>query len=306
MRQGVMAVARVAFLSSCVLTSPVDRTSLAITLNKENIDRGNLVDRQTIDWSKNEVEVCTDVGYKGKCQREPQYINVCWSFTAPFNNSISSVRFDPSETETAGAMSCQFYQTGDCSDTAFDSTNQKSVLLLNGSNDDLTKTEFNDKLQSMQCSRTPKLSTKVKKSETVTNADDLLCLKLCVDKGYQKCGPYGIPDGIQCFPAGVCQQFDPHLGLSSMSFDDKIYPDGSKQRCELFTNRICHKEKEPWLWLDMDSPIKNLDHTGFNDVLYSYLCYRDMNPFIDPDQFKRRETTTNGMDSYIPGQDLQV
>lgn len=168
MNTRVMILAIAAFFASSVLASPIQDTALA---NKDN--SGNVFTRQTIQWPQNEVEVCTDAHYQGTCQKKPQYINVCWPLTGVFSNSISSIRFEPSETDTAGAMSCSFFETGDCSFVFNDGT-KRPVLNLLGPVEDLSSTQFNDKLQSVKCIRAPKQSPKTKKSEKIAKRDDLL------------------------------------------------------------------------------------------------------------------------------------
>lgn len=275
MKTRAMALAIAAFFTFTVLAIPVQDTALA---SKDDI--GNLLTRQTVQWPQNEVEVCTDAGYKGNCQKEPQYINTCWPFTDAFNNSISSIWFDPSETDTAGGMSCSFFETSDCS-FVFEDGTKRPVLHLLGPNDDLTKTQFNDKLQSVKCKRLPKHASKAKKSETSTKRDDLLCLKLCEEANWGMCGAYHVEDGVQCLPVNQCHTINVHLGLSSVNFDMTIQADGSRMRCSLYTDDDCgaHFDGATFQWLDLDYPMADLKRTGFNDKLSSYRCYHDMHPY---------------------------
>ncbi|QDS77018.1 hypothetical protein FKW77_006389 [Venturia effusa] len=269
-----MTLAIVAFFAATVIAVSVQDEALVSKDNSEDI-----YTRQTVQWPENEVEVCTDVGYKGNCQKESQYINTCWSFKDEFYNSISSIRFDSSETNTAGAMSCSFFETNDCSFVFVDGTKQP-VLHLKGAVDSLISTQFNDKLQSFKCNRLPKHTPKTKKSEMLSKRDDLLCLTLCEQKNFKWCGAYFIPTGTQCLPANQCHTINVHLGLSSVNFDRRIQPDGSRMRCSLYTNDNCHNGAlEPLSnFLDLDSPMSDLKKTGLNDKIASYMCYHDMHP----------------------------
>lgn len=277
MKTLAVALTIAVFFSSAVLAIPVQDTALA----RKDSDR-NLLTRQHVQWPKNEVEVCTDAHFKGDCQREPQYINTCWPFKDAFNTSVSSIRFDPSETDTAGAMSCNFFETSDCTFVLIDGIKRPFLHLL-GSIEDLSTTQYNDKLQSVKCNRLPKLSTKVKKSEMANKRNDLLCLKLCEQPNYGMCGANHVEDGVQCLPADQCHAINVHLGLRSVDFDMKLQPDGSRMRCSLYTDDACgahlNGDGSSPEWLDLNHPMSDLKETGFNDQIASYRCYHDMNPY---------------------------
>ncbi|TID20228.1 hypothetical protein E2P81_ATG07528 [Venturia nashicola] len=276
MKMYTMALVTAVLFSSVALAIPVQGTALTRKPNGENI-----LMRQTVQWPENEVEVCTDAHFKGHCQKEPQYINTCWPFKDAFNTSISSIRFDSSETATAGAMSCSFYETTDCTFVLVDGT-KRPVLHLLGPIDDLSTTQFNDKLQSVRCNRLPKPIPHSKESKVITKRDDLLCLKLCEKANHGKCGAYHVEDGVQCLPANQCHTINVHLGLSSVVFDRKIQPDGSRMRCSLYTDNTCGSHLSDDIgpeWLDLNHPMSDLERTGFNDHIASYRCYHDMHPF---------------------------
>lgn len=271
-----LALAITAFLSGCLQAASVKDTALTIV---DDHNDAELLIRQTVEWPQNLVEVCTDKHYQGICQKQPEYIDVCWAFSGPFNNSISSIRFNPSATESAGPMSCKFYKNVNCNTDA--SHGHKPILSLRHSISELTGTPFDNTLQSVKCTRAPKQSDKLKRSEQATdlahanmtansaNAVYPLCPKLCADKWYRNCDVYG----DTCVEPNECRVINPFIGLSSVTFDNLYHWDGHME-CDFYPNDNCHNPGWPWQWLHLDTELDHLGKKGFNDNLRSYKCYR--------------------------------
>lgn len=173
----------------------------------------------------------------------------------------------------------------DCNYVQWDGkeTTPKPILYLDGPLHNLAKTQFNDKLQSFKCTRAPKHSTKIKKSDQATEVTDAsmasndgatpLCPKLCADKRYQRCDIYG----DTCVGNNQCRTIDYHPGLSSATFDNSEHWDGHME-CDFFTDENCHFPKWPWQWLHLNAELDNFGKKGFNDKIKSYQCTRVKDP----------------------------